>query len=246
VSFPVYIRVGSLHIHPHLFFEVLAYAAGFLVFLGLRRRNGDLLCDDLRWWMISAAVVGAAIGCRLLGWIEMPSAGWHQAGKTIVGGLAGGLIAVELAKKRLGVTAATGDLFALPLIVGITIGRVGCFLTGLADDTYGKPTNLPWAVDFGDGLPRHPTQLYEILFMAALTFALLDYSKRPHKQGDLFKLFVIAYMAWRFLIDFLKPETSFLAMSPIRIVCLIVLAYYVPHTTRMVRELTSRTAVAEG
>ena len=54
-----------------------------------------------------------------------------SAGKTIVGGLIGGLIAVEWIKRRLGVTVATGDLFAVPLIVGIAIGRVGCFLSGL-------------------------------------------------------------------------------------------------------------------
>ncbi len=50
-----------------------------------------------------------------------------------MGGLAGGLIAVELVKKRFGVTAGTGDLFAIPLAVGIAIGRIGCFLTGLPD-----------------------------------------------------------------------------------------------------------------
>ncbi len=48
-------------------------------------------------------------------------------------------------KRIAGIRSRTGDLFAVPLCVGIAIGRIGCFLAGLADDTYGKPTSLPWA-----------------------------------------------------------------------------------------------------
>jgi prolipoprotein diacylglyceryltransferase len=94
-------------------------------------------------------------------------------GKTIVGGLLGGLIAVEWTKRRIGVIRSTGDDMALPLAAGMCIGRVGCFLTGLGDHTYGTPTSLPIGVDFGDGIPRHPTQLYEIAFLLALGALLL-------------------------------------------------------------------------
>ena len=85
-----------------------------------------------------------------------------MGGKTIVGALIFGLISVELMKRYIGVRQSTGDLYAIPLALGIAIGRIGCFLTGLSDNTYGTPTTLPWAVNFGDGIPRHPTQLYEI------------------------------------------------------------------------------------
>lgn len=64
--------------------------------------------------------------------------------------------------------ASTGDLYAIPLALGIAIGRVGCFLTGLPDNTYGTATALPWGINFGDGIPRHPTQLYEVLFLLLL------------------------------------------------------------------------------
>src|SRR5581483_9002991 len=134
VSFPFYIRIGDLRLHPHTFFETLAYLIALTLFVILRRRQGDGLSDDSRWWIISAAVVGAAFGCRLLGWVELFHPPWYAGGKTIVGGLIGGLIAVEFFKQRLRITSATGDLFVFPLIVGIAIGRVGCFLTGLVDD----------------------------------------------------------------------------------------------------------------
>ena len=111
-----------------------------------------------------------------------------MAGKTIVGALIGGLITVEWAKRRLGIAHRTGDLFALPLCLGIAIGRVGCFLTGLEDHTVGVRTTLPWGIDFGDG-PRHPTQLYEILFVILLGLGILWYARRPHSGGRLIPMF---------------------------------------------------------
>ena len=125
--------------------------------------------------------MGAVIGSKLLGWIQHPAeawahrldAAWLLGGKTIVGGLLGGLVGVELAKLGIGERRSTGDLFALPLCLGIALGRVGCFLAGLADHTYGVPTALPWGVDFGDGIRRHPTQLYEIAVLGLIAVWLV-------------------------------------------------------------------------
>jgi prolipoprotein diacylglyceryltransferase len=169
-----------------------------------------------------------------------------MTGKTIVGGLAGGLIAVELVKKRFGVTSPTGDLFAIPLASGIAIGRVGCFLTGLPDRTCGNPTNLPWGVDFGDGIPRHPTQLYEIAFLGALVLCLFAFSRRTHAQGDVFKVFMISYMAWRLLIDFAKPANRMFGFSAIQMVCMLILIYYFRDFVRIARSLGQRRASVES
>lgn len=73
---------------------------------------------------------------------------------TVVGGLLGGLVGVELSKKIIGVRTSSGDLFSYPLILGMMIGRVGC-LGGLEDNTYGEATTLPWGMDLGDGVMRH-------------------------------------------------------------------------------------------
>ena len=169
-----------------------------------------------------------------------------MTGKTIVGGLAGGLIAVELVKKRFGVRSATGDLFAIPLAVGIAVGRIGCFLTGLADQTYGSPTSLPWGVDFGDGVLRHPTQLYDIAFLAALVMILLAFSRRPHAPGDEFKIFMIGYAGWRLLVDFLKPAECVFGISAIQIVCLLILLYYSRDMVRIAKALGGNQALVEG
>ena len=84
----------------------------------------------------------------------------------------GGLIGVMLTIKRLGVTASSGDLLVFSLLLGLSIGRLGCFFSGLEDGTYGTATALPWGANFGDGIPRHPTNLYEILFLGVLALLL--------------------------------------------------------------------------
>lgn len=176
MQFPIYIPVGPVLLHPHWVFESLAYLVGFRLHLRLRTSCGDALELGQRLWIVAAAAMAAAIGSKLLYWLVDPSLTaqhWRDpyylmAGKTIVGGLIGGLIGVEWTKRRLGIARSTGDLFAIPLAVGMAIGRIGCFLSGLGDHTYGNLTALPWGVDFGDGLLRHPTQLYEVAFLGLL------------------------------------------------------------------------------
>lgn len=224
------LSVGS---HPvwHPMFEILAYAAGYAVFQSARGRQGDVIADPQRWTVIASAAVGALAGSRLLGlaeqWPTVVAAFrsgqflallFTPGGKTIVGGLLGGWIAVELVKGILGIRSRTGDLFTLPLCVGIAVGRIGCFVAGLADDTYGKPTNLPWAVNFGDGIPRHPTQIYEILFLVLLGMIVSRPAKWP--EGARFRIFLAGYLSWRFAIDFIKPQPLVAGMNLIQWACL--------------------------
>ncbi len=205
------LRLEYPALHP--LFEALAYASGYALYRAQRERRGDVVSTSARWNVIAAAALGALIGSRLLGLLSQgPRVSWswrllmQPGGKTIVGGLLGGWLAVELVKSVTGVRSRTGDLFALPLCVGIAVGRVGCLLAGLPDDTYGKPTSLPWGVDFGDGIARHPTQAYEILFLVLLGMFIWRLGKSPHREGFLFRVFLASYLAWRFAIDFLKPE----------------------------------------
>ena len=216
--------------HPalHPVFEALGYSGGYAVYRQLRSRAGDFLTEDHRWLLLAATALGALAGARLLGILEQaPKLGFHFAqlfqtggGKTIVGSLLGGWLAVELGKLALHIRSRTGDLYAIPLALGIAIGRIGCFLAGLADDTYGTPTSLPWAINFGDGIPRHPTQLYEFVFLLVLASVLYLRSRTPHPQGQLFRIFMGSYLAWRFLIDFLKPQPHIDGLNLIQWACL--------------------------
>ena len=218
MTFPVYFNFFGRPVHPHLVMEVIGYAAGFQLYQFLRRRQrraGDpaaVLPFEQNVWLIVGCVFGALTGSKLLAWVE--SFDHYRAlsgdprvwlgGKTIVGGLLGGWVGVEVAKRRLGITRSTGDLFVFPLILGMCLGRVGCFLTGLDDHTYGVATSLPWGVDFGDGLRRHPTQLYDIAVL--LGMAALFLVAPPRGEGRRFRWFMLGYLSWRFLAEFIKPR----------------------------------------
>jgi phosphatidylglycerol:prolipoprotein diacylglycerol transferase len=239
---PVHCSDVTLSPHPtlHVVFETLAYAVGYALYRRTRSRSGDILDDSQRWLIIAAAAVGGLFGSRVLGLLEHApnltltwNAVLRSGGKTIVGGLLGGWIAVELIKRLRGIRSRTGDLFVVPLCVGIAIGRIGCFLAGLADDTYGTPTSLPWAVDFGDGVPRHPTQLYEIVFLIALGVVLHRYNERPHPEGSTFRLFLFAYLAWRLLIDFIKPQPLIYGLNFIQWACVAGLVALLPDVVRL-------------
>ena len=245
MTFPAYVRLGSLSLHPHWIFESLAYTAGFYLYRRLRRRRGDVIGSRDRWWVIAAAIVGGFAGSRILSAFEDPvffADHWRQpllllGGKTIVGGLVGGLIAVESIKRLRGIRVATGDLLALPLALGIAIGRIGCFLSGVEDVSYGNATRLPWGVDFGDGIARHPTQLYEVIFLAVLGVILWISSRLAATVGDRFKLFMVGYLGFRLLIEFIKPGVRVGGLSAIQWVCLAAVAYYAPHVPRLVTEV---------
>ena len=225
MTFPYYFHLLGRPIHPHLLMELLAYFAGFQLYR-LRRRHWPRagVSPEQNLWLIVGAVFGALVGSKLLAWLESAPDYWpHRfdpqtwvGGKTIVGGLLGGWAGVEVAKRRLGVGHSTGDAFVFPLILGMAIGRVGCFLTGLPDHTYGLPSRLPWAIDFGDGIPRHPTQFYDIVFLACLALALALRARRPYPNGQLFRLFLLGYLLWRFTVEFIKPRYTVLGLSAIQ------------------------------
>ena len=244
MTFPVLLHVGPLTLHPHLVFETLGYAIGYLVYRALRARTQDPIPEKTRWIVLTAAAVGAAFGSRVVYWLDDPALTWaHRdefafwlGGKSIVGGLLGGWLAVEWAKRRAGETRATGDLYVVPLALGLAIGRIGCFLTGLADHTYGNPTTLPWGVDFGDGIRRHPTQIYESLF--ALGVAALAYrigKTRAWPAGVLFLAFVIAYLLYRVALETIKPGPFFYTgLDGIQVACLVGAAYALWRLQRLV------------
>lgn len=199
--------------------ELIAYGGGFQLYRFLRRRaiaagDSTVLGLEMNLWIIIAATAGAVVGSKLLAWVESIHYYWpHRAdprmwlgGKTIVGGLLGGWIGVEIAKRRLKIVHSTGDLMVFGLIFGMAVGRIGCFLTGLDDHTCGIATSLPWGVDFGDKVMRHPTQLYDIVFLLILAAGLFVLRPRLGNNGRLFRLFMLGYLLWRFGVEFIKPR----------------------------------------
>lgn len=152
------------------------------------------------------AMIGAKLPFVLADWPGLLSgAAWFGNGKTIVLGLVGGYIGVEAVKWALDLHVKTGDSFAAPVAASVAIGRLGCYSAGCC---YGTATNLPWGVDFGDGLPRHPTQLYESVFHLLAALGLWQLQRRGLLRGQLIKLYLIGYFVYRFVTEFIRPEAE--------------------------------------
>lgn len=223
------------HINIHLILEYLAFFTAFRYYVVLRRKSTDEITSNNRLSIILGAALGALIGSRLIGFLENPLVDFSQQNllqllntKTIMGGLFGGLLGVELAKKIIDEKQSSGDMFVFPIIVGIFIGRVGCFLSGINEFTYGKATTSFFGMDLGDGLLRHPTSLYELVFLVLL-FIILKRIKNNSslKNGELFKLFMLLYFGFRFCIELLKPNVFYVfGLSTIQILCVICWLYY--------------------
>lgn len=225
----------GIKLNVHLILEYLAFIVGFRYYVFLRKRSADEISSNNRLSIIIGATLGALIGSRIIGFTEYPFINYSENtwiellnAKSIMGGLFGGLLGVEIVKKVIGEKSSSGDLFTFPIILGIFIGRVGCFLSGTNDFTYGKETSSIFGMDLGDGILRHPLALYELVFLVFLAIALRQIQKKKIlKSGELFKWFMIPYFSFRFFIEFLKPnEFLVLGLSSVQILCIIYLLYY--------------------
>ena len=170
-----------------------AYAAGLTAFLWIADRRRFPFNEVL-------TLAGVALGCGLLianltQWVVAGS-----AGKTVLGGILGGYIAVTIYKRHLGWKRSTGDLFAVAIVAGEAIGRWGCFFGGCC---YGRMTDVPWAV-WQHGAWRHPTQIYLSLCSMVILFVLLRQERRNPPDGELFCLQGILYCIMRFAVEMLR------------------------------------------
>src|SRR3954471_9712002 len=150
----------------HTLFDVAAWLAAAVALYWLSRQGLQFPTQSFERSYLAALVFGAGLGAYLFGSANLWLSGQSGIARSVEGALAGGIVAIELYKWSAGITVRTGARFALPLAVGVAIGRLGCYLAGLDDFTYGTPTTLPWGHDFGDGVARHPVQLYESAAMA--------------------------------------------------------------------------------
>lgn len=166
----------------------------------------------VRVWALGGAVIGAhllELPADLLGWaapspqaLAHPGAGTMILGRTVLGGLLGGWLAVEWKKHRLGFVGATGDGFAMPLALGLTFGRLGCTLTGCCQGRV-LPDGAPWAFvpRLDGGPPRFPASLIEAYFHALCAAVLLVMARLDVLRGRHLALYLSLYAALRFVLE---------------------------------------------
>jgi phosphatidylglycerol:prolipoprotein diacylglycerol transferase len=217
----------------HAVFDVAAWLASMTVFVLTTRHlipSEALPANRVAHPGLYAITAGAGAlgGAMFFGTANALLSGLHALGFSMVGGIAGAIAAVEAFKRFTGVSGSTGIVFAAPFAATVAVGRLGCFFSGLADFTYGTPTGVPWAVDFGDGIPRHPVQLYESLAMAAMFVVLIQrFSARDRFWlANGFYLTVGWYGLQRFVWEFFKPYATLVGpFNLFHLVCLGLVLY---------------------
>jgi phosphatidylglycerol:prolipoprotein diacylglycerol transferase len=213
----------------HAIFDVAAWcAAGIAIWWLSRVRGLQFPPQSFELSYIAALMFGAGLGAYLFGTLNLWISGMSGIARSVEGALAGGIVAIELYKWRAGISLRTGARFALPLAVGIAVGRLGCYFAGLDDFTYGTPTTLPWGHDFGDGILRHPVQLYESLAMAAFAvfYVLAVLNRNSFIVTNGFYLALAFYGLQRFIWEFLKPYGTLIGpLSLFHLLSLAVLIY---------------------
>ena len=194
----------------HTIFDLLAALGSMaMTFICYRWRLSDAAGRIESFGMAYglALVLGSVAGGYGAGTLNLWLSGAPGVGHSIVGALAGAIVAIETYKWVRGIDGSTGLIFVPAFATSVAVGRWGCFLSGIEDQTYGTPTPLPWGHDFGDGILRHPVQLYESFAMTAFLLTALVLIGRRNRffMGNGFYLMVLFYAGQRFIWEFLKP-----------------------------------------
>jgi phosphatidylglycerol---prolipoprotein diacylglyceryl transferase len=229
--YPVLFRIGD--------FEITSFGAlvacGALIGLWIFHR--ELLRSGLPASAVDAAVAGLAgglAGAKVLWVLEHHGEDrtidllLSRGGMSWFGGLVGGVLAGLAIMQwrrlpKIAVLAAATPALAF----GHLIGRIGCFLVG---DDYGRPSDLPWAVAFPQGLPPttvpvHPTQIYEAIGLGMLGYVLLRWRRRGVDDAVVLGRYLVAAGALRFAIEFIRVNTRVLGgLSVAHLVSLAVIA----------------------
>lgn len=215
----------------HAVFDLLASLTSFaltLIVYQWRLQGAVQRVEQAGLGYAAALLIGAAVGGYGFGSLNLYLSGSPNIGRSIVGALAGSIAAIEFFKWLKGMRGSTGIIFVPAFCATVVVGRWGCYLSGLADKTHGTATTLPWGVDLGDGVMRHPVQLYESFSMLGfLVVALVLIGKRNSWfMAYGFYAMVAVYAAQRFVWEFFKPYGAVLGpLNVFHLVCAALIAY---------------------
>ena len=217
---PIIFSIGFLHLRWY----ALAYLAGILLGWFLLKRVTAKPDDPIGHppldSLINTGIIGIILGGRLAYvafynpsyFLSNPHkilAVW-EGGLAFHGGFLGMVLAIVFTARRYQVSMfGLGDLIAIAAPIGIFFGRLANFING---ELYGRVSDAPWAVIFPgtNGLPRHPSQIYEALLEGLLLFIILIVAwrmgARQHK-GLLMGIFITGYGLARIMVEnFRQPD----------------------------------------
>ncbi|HYH87344.1 MAG TPA: prolipoprotein diacylglyceryl transferase [Pyrinomonadaceae bacterium] len=220
--YPELFRIGSFPVNTYGVLLAAAFLLALFVAARLGQRDGlpRERVFDIGLWMLLGGLVGSKL---LLMLVEPEYAGdvrqllsldFLRSGGVWYGGFLGALGAGLLLIRRYKLPlASTLDAFAPGVAIGQAVGRQGCFAAGCC---WGKPTTLPWGVEFTErgheitgvplGVHLHPTQLYESFAALLIFFLLLWLHRRKRFTGQVIASYAVLYGLTRFLIEFVRDD----------------------------------------
>ena len=211
---PVAFALGPLQVHWYGLMYVLGFVAGWF---GLRARSrradspvAPARVEDLIFYIAIGVFVGGRVGYMLIyDWgslVDDPLRLFYvwRGGMSFHGGLIGVLLMMALFAKRTGQTFfAITDFLAPWVPPALGFVRIGNFING---ELWGAETSAdaPWSVVF-EGVPRHPTQLYEAFLEGLVMLVVLVwFSARPRPRMAVSGLFLLLYGVFRFGVEFIR------------------------------------------
>ncbi|MCL0046411.1 prolipoprotein diacylglyceryl transferase [Dehalococcoidales bacterium] len=237
---PVAFTIGAIEVRWYGIFVALAILVGVLWMLWEVRKGAKLSYNTI----FTGALIGIPSGIifsRLLHVVDRWDIYRHDLGLiigaeglTFYGAVLGAAAAIWIYSKlgnfQFGYFA---DLMAPAILLGLAIGRIGCFINGCC---YGIATTLPWGIIYTHpdclaplGTPIHPTQVYEIITSLLIFTLLLKLRGRFKPDGSLFLVYLSLYSLWRLGSDFLRVGTPFLlGLHQAQVIAIIVLAITIP------------------
>jgi phosphatidylglycerol:prolipoprotein diacylglycerol transferase len=216
--------IGPLTLHTYGALLAVAFLAGLWIAHREAKRTGldAARITDMAVYVLIGGLVGARLLLLLVDWrhyVENPRDIWTllQSGGVFYGGLLGALpVAWWYARRHKLDGWRTADVLAPGVVLGQSIGRLGCFAAGCC---WGRACDLPWAVTFKDpyvarqvgtpiDLPLHPTQLYESLATAVIFLLVLWIARHKKFHGQVALAYVTLYAAARFGIEFFRGDAA--------------------------------------
>ncbi len=225
---PVFISLGPVTLHWYGIMYLLAFASAW--WLGrYRARQSKILDDkqieDIIFFGAVGVILGGRVGSTLFynfdQFLDNPIyilKIW-QGGMSFHGGFLGVLVAMEIYRRKVGLSFFQLMDFVAPLVpLGLGFGRLGNFING---ELWGAPSNVPWAMkmscdtfptdrfyDFAGPLcqvARHPSQLYAFALEGVILFTLLWlFSRKKRPVMAVSALFLIGYGVLRSINEMVR------------------------------------------
>ena len=239
--YPVLFRIGDFEITSFGVLVAVAALVGIWLF-GRELARSGLPKDAVD--AAVAGVIGGLAGAKVLWTLEFSGQGsvtdllFSRGGLSWFGGLIGGVGTGLWMLRRRDVPVLRALAAATPaLAVGHAIGRIGCFMVG---DDYGRPSDLPWAVAFPQGLPPttvpvHPTQLYEAAALSGVAWVLIRWRRERLDDRVVIGRYLVMAGSIRFAIEFIRINARIL--GPLTLAHLIALALIIVGIVLVLRKL---------